>query len=154
MANRESQWTEQQDQILAQTILSYIENNGTQLEGFQAAAQLLQRTPAACGFRWNKEVRKNFLEQLEKAKERKVEIKGIRPNIVVKESLTAAASDDVITQASQLIELLVAENKELKIQLAKRDNEINLLTGVLQKARESIGFSEVSLKTRRKVSEI
>lgn len=149
--NQESQWTEQQDLLLGQTILTHLENNGTQLEGFQAAALILQRTPAACGFRWNKEVRKQFSEQLQRAKEKKAEIKGLKPQREVREKRVAPAqTQDVIAQVTQLIERLVAENKDLKVQVEKRDGEIAKLTHVLQRARESIDFSEALPGAKRK----
>ena len=39
--NQESQWTEQQDLLLGQTILTHLENNGTQLGGISGCRPYL-----------------------------------------------------------------------------------------------------------------
>jgi prespore-specific regulator len=148
---REKQWNEQQDGILAQTILTHLENRRTQLEGFQAAAQLLGRTAAACGFRWNKEVRKDYADQLAQIKENKSIVKNVKRtrSVDVVAKVSSSVAGGVITEASYFIEQLVEENKELKMLLAKRDNEIVILTGVLQKAREAI-TSEYSSSSKKR----
>ncbi|WP_090645189.1 hypothetical protein [Paenibacillus sp. UNC496MF] len=149
--SRDDQWTEQQDEILAQTIINNLENNGTQLEGFQVAAQLLQRTAAACGFRWNKEVRKRYLEEIKLAKERKAEIKGVqksKPKSRVSE--IPVGSGDLISQVTSLIEQLVTENKDLRAQVEKQESEIAKLNYVLQKARDTMS-AEVRLKAKAQI---
>lgn len=69
--NRKDSWSAENDHILAEAILESVRNGGTQGEGFKVAAERLSRTPAACGFRWNSKVRKQYEDELEKAKQEK-----------------------------------------------------------------------------------
>lgn len=61
-------WSSEDDEFLVQTVLNTIRTGGTQLEAFQVAAQQLNRTPAACGFRWNGRLRSIYRKELDKAK--------------------------------------------------------------------------------------
>ncbi|HEX6594831.1 MAG TPA: RsfA family transcriptional regulator [Bacillota bacterium] len=66
---RQDAWTEDEDLLLAETVLRYIRQGKTQLEAFKDVAKQLSRTPAACGFRWNATIRKHYHEAIEQAKE-------------------------------------------------------------------------------------
>ncbi|GAA0445909.1 RsfA family transcriptional regulator [Lentibacillus halophilus] len=66
---RQDAWSEDEDQLLAKTVLSYVRDGKTQLEAFQDVAQQLSRTSAACGFRWNAAIRKTYAQDIERAKE-------------------------------------------------------------------------------------
>ncbi len=57
---RQDAWTEEEDKILAETVLRYIRDGKTQLEAFKMVAEHLSRTSAACGFRWNATLRKKI----------------------------------------------------------------------------------------------
>ncbi|MBD1371301.1 RsfA family transcriptional regulator [Hazenella sp. IB182357] len=65
---RQDAWTPEDDMILAEVTLRQIREGGTQLAAFEEVAQKLGRTPAACGFRWNSTVRKNFEDAIKIAK--------------------------------------------------------------------------------------
>ncbi|WP_226578454.1 RsfA family transcriptional regulator [Halobacillus litoralis] len=67
-APRQDAWKEEEDILLATTVLKYIREGKTQLEAFQEVAEQLQRTPAACGFRWNATVRKHYQKEIQDAK--------------------------------------------------------------------------------------
>ncbi|WP_067838870.1 hypothetical protein [Amphibacillus sediminis] len=66
--NRQDAWTLEEDQLLADTVLGYIKSGRTQLESFKDVAKQLNRTPAACGFRWNATIRKLHEDAIEQAK--------------------------------------------------------------------------------------
>ncbi|TMN23482.1 RsfA family transcriptional regulator [Lentibacillus cibarius] len=68
-AARQDAWTEDEDILLAETVLRYIRDGKTQLEAFKDVAQQLSRTSAACGFRWNASIRKQYANEIELAKE-------------------------------------------------------------------------------------
>ncbi|WP_099157981.1 RsfA family transcriptional regulator [Virgibacillus ndiopensis] len=68
-ATRQDAWTKDEDIILAETVLRYIREGKTQLEAFKEVAKQLSRTSAACGFRWNATIRKNYQEAVHHAKE-------------------------------------------------------------------------------------
>ena len=70
---RQDAWTDDEDLLLAEVVLRHIREGGTQLSAFKVGRHL-SRTPAACGFRWNSYVRKQYKERIEEAKQlRKVE---------------------------------------------------------------------------------
>ncbi len=65
---RQDAWTAEDDAKLADIILRHIREGSTQLAAFEEGAQTLTRTAAACGYRWNACVRKQFLEAIDFAK--------------------------------------------------------------------------------------
>lgn len=69
MQQRKDTWSEKEDEILAELVLGQIKTGGTQLKAFELAGCELNRTAAACGFRWNGKVRKLYKIEVEKAKE-------------------------------------------------------------------------------------
>ncbi|KGX93274.1 hypothetical protein N781_12765 [Pontibacillus halophilus JSM 076056 = DSM 19796] len=68
-ATRQDAWTDDEDVLLAETVLTYIRNGTTQLEAFEEVARKLSRTSAACGFRWNATVRKQYKKAISEAKQ-------------------------------------------------------------------------------------
>lgn len=68
VANRQDAWLEEHDLLLAETVLRHIREGSTQLKAFEECAEKLGRTPAACGFRWNSVVRKDYVEAVALAK--------------------------------------------------------------------------------------
>lgn len=67
---RKDQWTVKDDEKLAEIVIQYVQNGKTQLEAFQHAADVLNRTKQACGFRWNKTLRLQYSHILENVKKR------------------------------------------------------------------------------------
>lgn len=65
---RQDAWSPEDDMILAEVTLQHIREGGTQLSAFEEVAERLGRTPAACGFRWNSSVRKNYDAAIQLAK--------------------------------------------------------------------------------------
>ncbi|OMD66770.1 hypothetical protein BSK50_30600, partial [Paenibacillus odorifer] len=70
---RRDSWTITEDEILATTTLTYIKNGKTQLQAFEDVGLKLNRTQAACGFRWNGAVRKQYDKELTEAKRLRLE---------------------------------------------------------------------------------
>ncbi|HLQ72239.1 MAG TPA: RsfA family transcriptional regulator [Bacillota bacterium] len=68
---RQDAWSEEEDIILAETVLRYIREGKTQLEAFKDVARELSRTSAACGFRWNASIRKKYQDAITQAKEKR-----------------------------------------------------------------------------------
>ncbi|QSO55018.1 RsfA family transcriptional regulator [Alicyclobacillus curvatus] len=73
---RQDAWTTEDDSALAEVVLKHIRDGSTQLAGFNEASRRLGRTAAACGFRWNACVRKQYRKQIELAKEDRKEKKS------------------------------------------------------------------------------
>ena len=53
---------------LAETVLRHIRSGSTQIKAFDEVGDTLNRTSAACGFRWNAEVRPNYEDAVQLAK--------------------------------------------------------------------------------------
>lgn len=76
---RQDAWMEENDTLLAQAVLKHVREGSTQLNAFEEAGDSLNRTAAACGFRWNAVVRKQYEEELAEAKkERKERLRAYR----------------------------------------------------------------------------
>ncbi|WP_085508054.1 RsfA family transcriptional regulator [Thalassobacillus devorans] len=93
--NRQDAWKENEDLLLAETVLRCIRQGRTQLEAFREVADKLSRTPAACGFRWNANVRKHYQQAIETAKnerKRKQHAKAAIPDAALNMSLDDAIS--------------------------------------------------------------
>lgn len=95
---RQDAWTKDEDIILAETTLRYIREGKTQLDAFKEVANKLSRTPAACGFRWNSTIRKQYVEAIELARSER------KNGLNTKESLDL--SKDFIDEVKQAIALL------------------------------------------------
>ena len=67
---RKDQWTIEDDEKLAEIVIHNVQNGRTQLEAFEQAAQVLNRTKQACGFRWNKTLRTQYGQVLNSVRKR------------------------------------------------------------------------------------
>ncbi|MET3575738.1 RsfA family transcriptional regulator [Bhargavaea ullalensis] len=70
---RQDAWLEENDQLLAETVLRHVRDGSTQLNAFEEAGDAMNRTAAACGFRWNAVVRKEYEKELAEAKKERKE---------------------------------------------------------------------------------
>ncbi|WP_227394533.1 RsfA family transcriptional regulator [Jeotgalibacillus aurantiacus] len=68
MKNRQDAWMEEDDLLLADTVLRHVREGSTQLNAFEEVGDKLDRTSAACGFRWNAVVRQQYEQALSLAK--------------------------------------------------------------------------------------
>ncbi|NSL50182.1 RsfA family transcriptional regulator [Calidifontibacillus erzurumensis] len=75
MKVRQDAWSHEEDLLLAETVLRHIREGSTQLKAFEEVGDKLNRTAAACGFRWNAEVRKKYNKAMELAKKQRKERK-------------------------------------------------------------------------------
>jgi prespore-specific regulator len=71
MKTRQDAWTEENDLLLAETVLRHVREGSTQLNAFEEVGDKLDRTSAACGFRWNAVVRHNYEKALQLAKKQR-----------------------------------------------------------------------------------
>ncbi|WP_210363714.1 RsfA family transcriptional regulator [Bacillus sp. REN3] len=72
---RQDAWSQDEDLLLAEVVLRNIREGGTQLKAFEEVGKKLSRTAAACGFRWNSFVRKQYKSGIELAKKQRKEAK-------------------------------------------------------------------------------
>jgi len=139
---RQDAWTENEDLLLAELVLRHIREGSTQLKAFEEVGRQLSRTSAACGFRWNSFVRKQYQSGIELAKRQRKENKKTIPEQVEDniastqpapeqeqaQSQAPAAStsvtiEEVIQYLTKLDELSKLFSKE-RDQLTNRYNEI------------------------------
>lgn len=71
MKSRQDAWTEEDDLLLAETVLRHVREGSTQLNAFEEVGDKLNRTSAACGFRWNAVVRHQYEKALSLAKKQR-----------------------------------------------------------------------------------
>src|SRR3954449_5357270 len=71
MKVRQDAWTDEDDLLLAETVLRHVREGSTQLNAFEEVGDRLNRTSAACGFRWNAVVRHNYEKALQLAKKQR-----------------------------------------------------------------------------------
>lgn len=70
---RQDAWVQENDELLAEAVLRHVKEGSTQLNAFEEAGDALNRTAAACGFRWNAVVRRMYESQLAEAKKERKE---------------------------------------------------------------------------------
>ncbi len=75
MKIRQDAWSSEDDLLLAETVLRHIREGGTQLQAFDEVGDELNRTSAACGFRWNAVVRNQYNEAIKLAKKQRKDMK-------------------------------------------------------------------------------
>ncbi|WP_010631041.1 hypothetical protein [Sporolactobacillus vineae] len=92
---RQDAWSPEEDKKLAELILKHIESGSTQLAGFAEAAPILSRTPAACGFRWNSSVRRQYDQELAEAKKKRKTLKLRKGHKLLPDAGAVAAKEAV-----------------------------------------------------------
>ncbi|MHA6252152.1 RsfA family transcriptional regulator [Oceanobacillus sp. CAU 1775] len=87
---RQDAWSHEDDLLLAETVLRHIREGSTQLNAFDEVGDKLNRTSAACGFRWNAEVRNKYIHAIDLAKRQRKEMKrsqALSGNLKVKQQI-------------------------------------------------------------------
>lgn len=118
-ANRQDAWTKEEDMLLANNVIDYIKKGYTQLESFKYVAKQLNRTPAACGFRWNATIRKRYTLEIEAAKQARKKSHYEGANDIP--ACEVSSSVKTVDQAIQWLEKLKIETKN-QTQVARDAN--------------------------------
>ncbi|MFT8323331.1 MAG: RsfA family transcriptional regulator [Bacillus sp. (in: firmicutes)] len=124
---RQDAWSKDEDILLAEVVLRLIREGGTQLQAFEEVGKLLSRTSAACGFRWNSYVRKQYKSGIELAKRQRKQLK--KDNVLVETAEKEVIVPITIEQTEGnkefdevLIYLKEVYNKALRWELQKEDD--------------------------------
>ncbi|GAA0601755.1 RsfA family transcriptional regulator [Virgibacillus siamensis] len=88
---RQDAWSHEDDLLLAETVLRHIREGSTQLNAFEEVGDQLNRTSAACGFRWNAEVREKYENAIDLAKRQRKEKKRAQAVSATNTKQTVAA---------------------------------------------------------------
>lgn len=84
--SRKDEWTEEHDLIVAETVLRNVRQGRTQTKAFEEVANKLNRTLAACSFRWNNTLRYKYETALELAKKASRTNEAEKEGVEVKEN--------------------------------------------------------------------
>ncbi|MCH1623892.1 RsfA family transcriptional regulator [Fredinandcohnia quinoae] len=142
---RQDAWTQDEDLLLAEVVLRHIREGGTQLGAFEEVGRRLTRTAAACGFRWNSFVRKQYKSGIELAKKQRKDLKkqvnteiaqNIQPEVEVEavEINTSLSLREIISLLQEYektesdLHEIIKENKLLKKQLEHLQEHIQKLS--------------------------
>lgn len=145
---RKDKWLTSEDILLAKTVISHISKGSTQINAFDTVADALNRTPAACGFRWNSEVRKDYMNEIRQAKTERSKLKGVKP-IKVEESTSI---DSIITYLSRFEQLLNEKDKQIQqlkdeVKSLRQNNtsdDLNSLMEILRRAKDLGALDKIS----------
>ncbi|GAB2554852.1 RsfA family transcriptional regulator [Gracilibacillus alcaliphilus] len=99
---RQDAWSHEDDLLLAETVLRHIRDGSTQLNAFDEVGDKLNRTSAACGFRWNAEVRQNYEQAVQIAKKQRKEKK--RALAKQKQTITQEQQEDTVASKEPSVE--------------------------------------------------
>ncbi|RJS50695.1 Prespore-specific transcriptional regulator RsfA [Bacillus subtilis] len=122
---RQDAWSEENDLLLAETVLRHVREGSTQLNAFEEVGDKLNRTSAACGFRWNAVVRHQYEKALQLAKkQRKQRMRALGNGQPAKKRLLyqPPAVDPEIIQET-------AAEEPVKTESPSAENEQPLMSG-------------------------
>lgn len=116
MKIRQDAWTEENDLLLAETVLRHVREGSTQLNAFEEVGDILERTSAACGFRWNAVVRYNYEKALQLAKKfRKEKLRNAKGEDAKKKLLyTPSESSYIQTDVSSNFDRYLNDEQDLE----------------------------------------
>jgi len=111
---RQDAWTKDEDLLLAEIVLRHIRNGKTQLEAFKQAGEALSRTSAACGFRWNASIRKQYAEAINLAKEKR------------KQTFSSHVLDGEQIEEGHSIDSAITILEKIKSNVVRHESESNI----------------------------
>jgi len=165
---RQDAWSHEDDLLLAETVLRHIREGSTQLDAFEEVGDKLNRTGAACGFRWNAIVRKKYEKAIELAKRQRKQLKRAnqrRPRVwtqaadgasqqALEMPIATATGEKTITLSDVIVFLqnlqthdhqsdrLAKENEELKA----KNKELEEKVAQLEKENEKIKKNQKTIE--------
>lgn len=154
---RQDAWSHNDDVLLGEVVLRHIREGSTQLKAFEEVGEKLNRTAAACGFRWNALIRKKYKTAIELAKQERREYKKknkkIQPLPMKRASQGQEEQNEEITLDSIIrylrdmrpiekrYEKLKVENEQLKeriVQLKEENQNLKTHYEILQNKYENM----------------
>ncbi|GAB3806557.1 RsfA family transcriptional regulator [Virgibacillus kimchii] len=126
---RQDAWSHEDDLLLAETVLRHIREGSTQLNAFEEVGDKLNRTSAACGFRWNAEVRNKYDSAIDLAKrQRKEKKRAMAKNMKKTRKPTISLQQEYTTNKPNTYEhVLTGQEADNNINL---DRVIHFLQGM------------------------
>ncbi len=147
--SRQDAWTQDEDLILAEIVLRHIREGSTQLVAFEEVGKKLVRTPAACGFRWNSFVRKQYQSGIELAKRQRKERKKLNySRDEIAEELGSDLKNDSVEAAEMTLSKVIAYLEQLNDAGLNASTENEQVQHLLKQAEEE------NLVLREELSEL
>lgn len=147
--SRQDAWTQDEDLILAEIVLRHIREGSTQLVAFEEVGKKLVRTPAACGFRWNSFVRKQYQSGIELAKRQRKERKKLNyGRDEIAEELSSDLKNDSVETAEMTLSKVIAYLEQLNDAGLNASTENEQVQHLLKQAEEE------NLVLREELSEL
>nr|WP_317450888.1 RsfA family transcriptional regulator [Alkalibacillus aidingensis] len=109
MSTRQDAWTKDEDLLLAEMVIRYIREGKTQMKAFEDVGKKLSRTPQACGFRWNANLRKQYQQAIELAKKDRKQFNDQFP-------LEQKVSDQTNNYKLKTFDEVIAQLEKLKVE--------------------------------------
>ncbi|CAM4073371.1 transcriptional regulator [Bacillus manliponensis] len=160
MKVRQDAWTEEDDLLLAETVLRHVREGSTQLNAFEEVGDQLNRTSAACGFRWNAVVRYSYDQALQVAKKyRKEKMRAAGGEQAKKRLLytpptpmvvTDEEDEPILQETAQYVQQSVPVQTE-PIRVAKTNTSITMQDVI--SFLQSMGTSDVKANALEKENE-
>lgn len=142
--NRQDAWSEDEDLLLAEVVLRHIREGGTQLQAFEEVGRQLSRTAAACGFRWNSYVRKQYKSGIELAKkQRKEQRNQVKADAEIVEEQVRQDSESVPVKSSKSDQKIITF-----------DELVSYLKVLYQRIEESKGQQNEVKEYENKIKEL
>ncbi|MGG1678824.1 RsfA family transcriptional regulator [Neobacillus sp. NRS-1170] len=140
---RQDAWSQDEDLLLAEVVLRHIREGGTQLQAFEEVGKQLTRTSAACGFRWNSYVRKQYKTGIELAKKQRKEMK-----------IQAVESEGTPIQDLDLVESVSSAHSNEQESPITFSAVIHFLEELHNKVEQSSSVEEDRNKSIEKIKEL
>ncbi|WML49355.1 RsfA family transcriptional regulator [Neobacillus sp. PS3-34] len=140
---RQDAWTQDEDLLLAEVVLRHIRDGGTQLQAFEEVGRKLSRTSAACGFRWNSYVRKQYKTGIELAKKQRKDAKRTTPS---ENPVAASVTVDVQVQAQPEMN---TENGDINFQ-----DVLHFLSRLNERAEASFNMEDDKERNTEKIKDL
>ncbi|MEH7414212.1 RsfA family transcriptional regulator [Neobacillus drentensis] len=141
---RQDAWSQDEDLLLAEVVLRHIREGGTQLQAFEEVGKQLTRTSAACGFRWNSYVRKQYKTGIELAKKQRKEIKKQDVSLKELDQSEPVSVENIHSSSSN-------QEQGSKVTFPA---VLHFLEGLQKQAEASSGFEEERKKSIEKIKEL
>ena len=150
--NRIDAWNEEQDLLLAETVLRFVREGRTQQQAFSDVSDRLNRTDTAVAFRWNSTVKQNYQKALELAKKKKRSFSKQSDNRINQANPKPAVNfQDALriviehlnsgSFSNEDIRSLQMENEKLKNRIAQLEEENSTYLGIFERARNMVSVS-------------
>lgn len=146
---RQDAWSHEDDLLLAETVLRHIREGGTQLNAFEEVGDHLNRTSAACGFRWNAEVRNKYDHAIDLAKRQRKEKKRAVAGVVQPKTRPVTTIVHTDEQPEEDTAVQNEEHTVIQTQPIEPAMSMDMVIGYLKhvkKENQSSNQSKVSLE--------